>query len=153
MTKQTFKPSDEDFEFRKFPFYWISRVSNRYEQRMDYTLKKIDMNITSWRVCMILREHGAISMSEIATHAVAKLPTMTKVVYKLQDKGLVYVRPSPEDARVSIVEITQAGIDKLQQVFKSTTKMFNQAFDEFSEEEIKVLNTGLAKLFSNIDSF
>lgn len=151
MSDSHFKPFDKDFEFRQFPFYWISRVGNRYEHRMEFALKKVGMNITSWRVCMILRENGAISMSDIATHAVARLPTITKVVYKLKEKGLVEVKPSLDDARVSIVKITTEGDETLQSVLKSTTKIFNEAFEGFSEEDIKQLNTSLAKLFTNIE--
>ncbi len=145
-----FKPASKGFEFRQFPFYWVMRLSNRYSHKLEKAIKKAGINITAWRVGMILRENGELSMSDIATHAVARLPTITKTVYKLQEQGLVIVKPSPEDARVSMVTITPAGIASVESVINDTAKIFDNAFDDMSVKELDTLNQLLQKVFTNL---
>ena len=145
-----FKPADDNFEFRQFPFYWIAKVANRYSHKMEVALKKIDMNITSWRVTMILKEHGALSITDIATHAASRLPTITKMVYKMQDKGLVVVKPKADDGRVSVVTITDKGLENVKFVIENTTRIFDSAFKGMTEAQVRKMNSSLQKLFLNL---
>ncbi len=146
----SFKPVSEDFEFRQFPFYWVMRLGNKYTHQMEKTLKKLDLNITGWRVGMILRENGALSITEISVHAVARLPTITKHVYKMQEQGLVKIRPREDDGRVSVVTITQQGLDKIESVIARTTKVFDAAFEGITEKQLLELNELLQRIFLNI---
>jgi len=150
-TLSKFKPANEDFEFRQFPFYWVMRLSNRYTHKMEVALKKVNMNITVWRVGMILREHGDLSITEITTHAVSRLPTITKTVYKMQERGLVEINPHKEDGRVSIVNITQEGINTIESVIANTTRVFDTAFEDIPAEQLQQLNETLQKIFLNMD--
>lgn len=147
-----FKPSSDNFAFRDFPFYWVARLGNLYSQTMESVLKKFGMNITVWRIGMILRENGAISVSEIATHAALRMSTITKAVYKMQDNGLVTVKPSEEDARVSIVSITPQGHKAITTVISATQKIFDNAFAGLAEKDLKHANTVLQHIFSNLSS-
>jgi len=145
-----FKPASDDFEFRDFPFYWIMRLGNRYTHKMEVALKKVDMNKTSWRVCLILRENGALSISDITTHAVSRLPTITKTVYKMQEKGLVQIKPRLDDGRVSEVTITEQGLTTVATVLANTTKIFDQVYDGLSEAQIRNLNNTMEHMFNNL---
>jgi DNA-binding MarR family transcriptional regulator len=145
-----FKPISNDFEFREFPFYWVMQLGNRYTHKMETALKKANINITTWRVSMILRENGALSITEVATHAAARLPTITKTVYKMQEKGLVDIKPRESDGRVSIVTITDVGLETIQSIIKNTVKVFDDAFDGFTKAQLDELNTQLQTIFSNL---
>ncbi len=147
-----FKPASDNFEFRNFPFYWIMRLGNRYIHKMEVALKKVDMNTTSWRVCMILRENGALSISDITTHAVSRLPTITKTVYNMQEKGLVKIKPRHDDGRVSEVTITGEGLAKVATVLGSTTKLFDQVFDGLTEAQVRNLTSTMEKMFNNLSN-
>lgn len=145
-----FKPADDNFEFLQFPFYWIAKVANRYAHKMEIALKKVDMNITSWRVIMILKQHGVLSITDIASHAASRLPTITKMVYKMQDKGLVVVKPKADDGRVSEVTITKKGLENVKFVINNTTRIFDSAFKGMTEAQVRKLNSTLQKLFLNL---
>ena len=145
-----FKPASEKFEFKEYPFYWVSRLGNRYTQMMEKQLKKVGMNITSWRVGLILREYGTISMTDVATHAVGRLPTMTKAVYRMKDRGLVRLAVSEADARVTMVAITQKGLDLIDQTISETTRTIDLAFKDMASSDVKQLNQLLKKIFKNL---
>jgi len=148
-----YKPASDSFEFRQFPFYWIVRVSNAYMMKMEKSLKKLNINSTSWRILLILREQGALSVTDIAGHAVVKMPTITKSTYKLQTEGLVQIKTSDNDRRVSIVVLTEKGSKAVSDIINNTKKTFEHIYDGLSSNEIEQLNEVLQKLFINIDAY
>jgi len=145
-----FKPASDGFEFREYPFYWVMRLGNRYTHLMEAQLKKLGMNITSWRVGLILRENGEISMSDVAEHAVGRLPTITKTVYRMQEQGLVSVSQNKQDGRVTMVNITPAGIETINQLIANTARIIDRAFEGLSAQETTELNKRLKQVFDNL---
>ena len=148
-----FKPASEDFEFQQYPFYWLMRVSSAYSLRMEKSLKKGGINITAWRILMILREVGTLSVSEIATHAVAKTPTITRATYKMQAEGLVIISTSEKDGRVSMVKLTEKGEEAIAKVIANSQRSFESIYADFSAEQIESFNATLQKLFLNLGEF
>lgn len=148
-----YMPASDNFEFRQFPFYWLMRVSNAYMMKIERSLKKININTTSWRILLILREEGALSVTDIASHAVVKMPTITKSTYKLQAEGMVEIKTCDKDGRVSIVVLTEKGSETVSQIIERTKKAFEHIYDDLSPDEIEQLNNILQKLFFNLDTF
>lgn len=89
-------------------------------------------------------------MSEIAGHAVAKLPTTTKIVYRMRDEGLVNLSVSKEDGRVTLVSLTEKGFESLLLTQESVSTLFRNSFKGMSSAEINRTNTLLKKLYDNI---
>lgn len=145
-----YKPVSKEFEFREYPFYWVMRLGNRYTQNMEVQLKKINMNITSWRIALILRENGELSMTHVAEHAVGRLPTITKSIYRMQDQGWVEVSTNKDDGRVTMVKITEKGEQTIDSVIQSTAKIIDRAFDGISKKEIDQLNASLQAVYNNL---
>lgn len=144
------KPAGKDFKINNLPFYWISRVSNKYTHRMEVKLKKAGLTVTGWRIGMIIREMGPLSVSEISEHASCRMPTVTKTAYKMQEAELLDIRPHAEDGRVSIVSITPKGLDIINDLIDSTTKIFDSAFVGLSSEQLIELNSMLAIILANL---
>jgi len=126
------------------------RLGSRYTQAMEVQLKRVSMNITSWRIGLILRENGTLSMTEVAKHAVGRLPTITKSVYKMQERGLVEIKQSNIDGRVTMVNITDRGLQTINQVISSTSKTIDKAFNDMNKKEADQLNKLLQKVFNNL---
>ena len=73
--------SDETvFHREEFPFYWIVNVYARYTQTVEVALKKIALDVSRFRVLMITHQYGEASISQISEYALAKMPTVTKIV-------------------------------------------------------------------------
>lgn len=144
------KPIDKDFSFRKFPFYWAARVTNLYTQEMEKRLKKKGLTINSWRVAMILKETGPISISEITSHAGSRMPTITKTIYKMRDMDLVSISTAEGDARVSIISITKQGLETIEEVVEQTSKLFDNAFSGLESSDVETTLNCLAKIYNNL---
>ena len=145
-----YDPLSDNFKRREFPFYWIAQINALYSQEMERLLKRVDMDVPRWRITMILQEHSELSISEIASHAVAKLPTTTKIVYRMRDEGLVNLSTSPDDGRVTLVSLTEKGLDSLELIRGSVSKLFRNSFKGLSAAQIHRNNVLLAKLYDNL---
>lgn len=149
-SKNKYLPKSSSFDINSFPFYWVARLNSQYEHEMDKTLKKIGMDVSRWRVAMLLRIHGELRVSDIAKHALGKIPTITKIVQRMEEEGLVTSQILSTDARVKVVKLTEQGSNNIETILHTTQTLFEQAFENISEEEIKQFNQISQKLFNNI---
>lgn len=147
---QRYNPGSEDFHKEDFPFYWLARVNGRYTLAMEKALKKLNLDIPRWRILFILKEEGVSSISEIAIHAIAKLPTVTKTVYRMKADGLVDTQVRSDDGRVTDVIITDAGRQAIEQIQEATRDLFRESFKGMTEAQITRLNKLLETLFHNL---
>ena len=148
----SFFPLADEFRSRDFPFYWVARLNAKYSADVDLLLKPYGLSSSKWRILMILHEHGRLSMSDISVHAVAKLSTTTKIVYRMQESGLLKTEASPQDGRVTEVELTDVGEEKLDIARQVTSRLVEKAFADFSKQDIVYINQCLSRMFHNLNA-
>jgi DNA-binding MarR family transcriptional regulator len=146
-------PASDDFVKEEFPFYWIARLNNIYHHHMERALHKVGADLPTWRILFILRENGTSTMSEISLHAVVKLPTITKIVYRLQERGLVSASTSATDGRVTEVSLTPIGLDAITEMRKVTESVFLKGYEGLTPVKIERLNKMLMQVFDNLDHY
>lgn len=142
-------PAHPDFLLAGSPLYWLARASGHYRLAMDMALKPIGMDVPRWRVLAILSEHEPASVSELCEHAVIRLSTMTRIVQRLAEAGLVSTCQREADGRVTEVSLTDPGREAAAQVHKQASRIFRQGFEGFSAKEVMALNEMLKRLFDN----
>ena len=111
-----------------FPFYWLVRVYGCYSMAMEKLLKKVQLDIPSWRVLNILFERNGASITEICEHAVAKHSTITKVIYRMKGDGLVETNQSAVDGRITQVSITEKGRQAFFDMHQVIYELFHMGF-------------------------
>jgi homoprotocatechuate degradation regulator HpaR len=62
-----------------------------------------------WRVLRVLQECGPLDATRIADRACLLLPSLTRILQKLEDKGLLARTPDEKDGRKQVVQITKTG--------------------------------------------
>ncbi|KEY60844.1 MarR family winged helix-turn-helix transcriptional regulator [Serratia sp. DD3] len=146
-------PSQEDSVFHReeFPFYWIVNVYARYTQIMEVTLKKVQLDVSRFRVLVITRLYGSASISQISEYAMAKMPTVTKIVGRLRDDGLVTTVSSERDGRVTEVTLTAAGRAKVEEAHRLTQKVFEKAFKGMTAAQKEKMNQSLGRVLGNLN--
>jgi DNA-binding MarR family transcriptional regulator len=136
------------FSRQNWPFYWLSQVVGRYQEQIEPQLKQINLDISRWRVLGTLGEDTRHSMSELAEQAIVKLPTMMKIVQRMQADGLVLLSPKETDGRVTEVALTPKGVEAREAALALVMKLNDSTFSQFSKEEINQLNSTLARIFT-----
>jgi DNA-binding MarR family transcriptional regulator len=145
-----YNPASEDFKKEEFPFYWLARLNGRYSMAMEKILKKIDLDIPRWRILLTIKDHDELSISEISVHAIAKLSTVTKIVYRMKADGLVDTNTCSSDGRVTQVSLTELGRQTIEKAQGATSNIFNMSFKGLTEAQITKLNGTLEKIFNNL---
>ena len=88
----------------------VRKAARAVTQLYDDLLRPTGLRTTQFTLLMLLRGHGAMSINQLAEAAVTDRTTLTRNLALLQERGLVRVRPG-EDARVRLVELSEAGDD------------------------------------------
>jgi DNA-binding MarR family transcriptional regulator len=145
-----YNPSSPDFVKEEFPFYWLARVYGVYTMEMERALKPVGLDVPTWRTLFILNAHGSSSMSEISLHAIAKLSTVTKIVYRMKSEGLVDTQTSEQDARVTVVTLTDAGRQAIERSKLVIRHIFDRSFEGLTPSQIRKLNESLHLILDNL---
>jgi len=143
-------PANPEFRVADWPFYLIARTAGRYEMDMDEALRRVAMDVPSWRALMLLHESSPSGVSEMAERGVMRLSTMTRVVQRLQKSGLVRLTTRAADARVTEVHITPSGEQVLEQVRAVASRIYQSAFADLDSAEIETLNGLLRRVLNNL---
>lgn len=143
----------ELFDPHRWPFFWITQAVGRYLQRLETGLKRVDLDISRWRVLMCLHQNRPTSVSEIAELAIVKLPTMTKIVQRMEADGLVRCEARISDGRVTEVSLTPAGMAAKQTAWTIANRLYREAFADISPDEGKTVNRLMKSIFDNLSNW
>ncbi len=71
----------------------------------------VDAGVTEqqWRVVRVLVEEGPMDPTTIADRAVLLLPSLTRILQKLEDKGLITRTRDDQDGRRQVIKATDDG--------------------------------------------
>jgi len=72
-------------------------------------LSSVDITEQQWRVLRVLQENGNMEPTRIAEEACLLLPSLTRILQKLEEKNMIQRDPDTKDRRKQIVRITPAG--------------------------------------------
>ena len=140
----------ERFNYRSWPFYWIARASGRYRGRMEEMLRDTALDMPRWRVLMTLHQDRVASVSEIAAHSSEKLPTMTRIIQRMEADGLVRRRPRPGREHVMEVVLTDAGELAGNEAWARADSIYGQAFAGMTDAELEQLTGLLQRVAENL---
>ena len=87
----------------------LLRARERVMGPIRHLLSDVDLTEQQWRVLRVVQESNGIDPTEIADQACLLLPSLTRILQKLEEKGLVDSKPDTEDRRRQIVSISDAG--------------------------------------------
>jgi len=103
-----------------FPLYACSRETIKlYKPFLD----KLNLTYTQYITMLVLWEHGELTVKELGSKLYLDSGTLTPLLKKLEEKGLVDRRRSTADERNLIVSITPAGEAMKQQAVSIPVEM------------------------------
>ena len=143
-------PGDPDFRIDDYPLYNLNHTSWTYIEEMSKLLKALDMDQPRWRVLTLLGDRNPSTVTELASRSVTKLSTITRILDRMQEEGLVERAPAPHDNRVTQVWITERGREALARVSVVAARVFHKAFVNISDEEITQFMDILRRIRENL---
>ncbi|WP_417683728.1 MarR family transcriptional regulator [Roseibium sp.] len=99
-----------------------------------------------WRVLRVLHEAGKLDASTLAERAALHLPSQTRIVQTLSQKGYVERGADPDDRRRLVVEITDEGRALLAGNREASLRLASDLEQRFGAEDMALLLDLLEKL-------
>ncbi|MBH0111891.1 MarR family transcriptional regulator [Novosphingobium sp. YJ-S2-02] len=141
---------DQRLSYDAWPFYWLTRAHARYQEALASALEGSEMDPTSWRIIMVLKQNPWMTVSDIAAQANSKLSAMTRAIQRMQSKGLVELREGQRDRRATEVTLTPRGEALVGPAVETARHVFNRAFAGFDEDKLAQLRALLGDMAQNL---
>ncbi len=87
-----------------------------------------------WRVVRVLVEEGPLDPTSIADRAVLLLPSLTRILHKLEQKGYITRARDEADGRRQVIEATDLGCRLIADNFPAAQKYTNQLRTHLGDE-------------------
>jgi len=114
----------------------ITRLNRRVRQARPVG----DLTVTQVSALTSLRLAGALTPRELADVERVQPPTMTKIIAKLEDRGLVQRTPHPTDGRQVILAATEGGQAVLDQFERARDEWLAHRLAALDEDERETLH-------------
>ena len=144
-------PGSESFHVERYPFYQLNRVVSRYNVVIEAELRRIGIDIPTWRVLMVLGQQAPQPIGQIAKLAVINISTMMRIVERMSNAGLLKAAPSACDGRITELNLSAAGRAKLAAARKVTAPIYQQVIRGFSANDFAQLLDLLSRLYENLE--
>jgi DNA-binding MarR family transcriptional regulator len=130
----------------------IRRAARYLSASYDRMLAPSGLRTTQFAILRKLALAGQASISGLADAVAMDRTTLATNLKPLERDGLLTVRPDGQDLRARIVEITKAGLDKLEQAVPLWQSAQNQFEGAFGSRKAADLRAALrAVLDTNLD--
>ncbi|GHF13486.1 hypothetical protein GCM10017044_04410 [Kordiimonas sediminis] len=144
-------PDIADFKLDDYPLYHLNRTAATYTAKMTEILKTIGVGQPEWRVLMILNDKNPSTVSELSRRSVTKLSTITRIVIRMEEDGLVTRSRCNDDSRVTQVSITDDGRRVVVDLHEIASRIYERAFTGMDEGTISSFVDILKHIRANLN--
>lgn len=96
-------------------------------------------------VLMTLAEMGCAGLNDVTRRVARDKSQMTRTIRTLEAKGLVARKPSPDDGRVTLVELTPQGAAVVEELLQTVAETIGEILAPISETEKETLKHLLSR--------
>ncbi len=129
----------------------LAHCSQSYRALSDSFMDQIQMHRTQAMVlCRLFVQEGIIQ-SEIAQQLSVQGATITDILQRMEEAGLISRRRDPEDNRLVRVYLTDAGRDKERFIIEQFLKLEDTIFADFKDSERAQLRKYLTRVLKNMN--
>ncbi|XUL94422.1 MarR family winged helix-turn-helix transcriptional regulator [Streptomyces galilaeus] len=96
-----------------------------------------ELSLVSYTLLSHLEERDGRRATDLAAHYALDKSTVSRQVAALERAGLIERRPDPEDHRVQVLHLTDAGRRILAQVTENRQAAFRERLADWPEEDLR----------------
>tara|TARA_B100001939_G_scaffold317850_2_gene304801 strand:- start:5740 stop:6207 length:468 start_codon:yes stop_codon:yes gene_type:complete len=144
-------PENNETVLEGFIPYVMYRITNRLNMDLQNDLRPLKINVSRWRVLAALNARDGRSMGELCHYTMMEQSSISRVVDKMVEEGLVVRRVQEQDNRYILVYLTPKGRETFHLVYPKAYTRQDEALKGFSEEERQQLLAYLRRIEENIN--
>jgi len=126
----------------------ISRAKNALEDELDVKLAPFDITAAQYVVLSTLHSGRANIAAQICKELSYSPGAMTRMLNRLEQKGMIQKAPSLANRRTVQLELTEAGQRLFPRLLEASGTVIDQYFGAFSAQELDTLEALLLKMFA-----
>ncbi|MBB3168177.1 MarR family winged helix-turn-helix transcriptional regulator [Simiduia aestuariiviva] len=138
--------SEKDFHLHNSFAFWISRLAQQMQERLNHQLKAHGLSWQQWAALNVMHHGLAKTPAQVAEHIGADRSTVTRMLDRLERQALVQREHDGLDRRVVKLHLT----DSARQLIKDLNKLAEKTQAEFLSElpstEYRGLRGSLVKM-------
>jgi DNA-binding MarR family transcriptional regulator len=112
-----------------------------------------ELTLAQWRALVVLGRRDAVRVGEIAIAIGGSLPSTSRLVQRLERRGLVTTERDEADRRATLVRMTSKGGDLRMAVIASRRRAMEAALAAFAPQLPRGLAPGLAAIARAFDQY
>lgn len=128
------------------PFLILMQTSKVIHDQIKEEMAKNKLGITEFSVLEVLYQKGKQTIQQIGNCILVSSGSMTYVIDKLEQRGLLSRNACPEDRRVIHVTLTDDGNELMNKIMPKYHEFVNQMFDSLDSYEAETLVQLLKKV-------
>jgi len=130
--------------------YLLARASALVSDEFHREVAAAGLGVSEWRVLATLSDGQARTINQLADIVLAKQPTVTKVIDRLEATGDVVRGESPTDRRQSLVSLTDAGRERVAPLLISAREHETGVLARFGADQSSQLKDTLRRLIDEM---
>lgn len=127
-------------------FTVLLRSAQSVQEATKKDIMKYGLNQTEFAVLDLLYHKGDQPIQVIGKKILIASSSITYVVDKLEEKGLVCRKACPTDRRVTFAAITEKGKQLMNDIFPQHVEKIEEVFEALSDEEVNTMIECLKKV-------
>jgi DNA-binding MarR family transcriptional regulator len=127
--------------------YLLARASFSISSEFHAQVEAAGFTVSEWRILASLSGVKQRTVGELADIVLAKQPTVTKMVLRMVDQGLVMRTACTQDKRQAWVSLTLKGKKRVTPLLKKAAVHEKSVLSELGEQQSHELKSILQKLF------
>ncbi len=129
--------------------YKMSRVHISITKMIDIEMQKHDLTAMQWRPLLYIYFGKAETAAALAKDTFMDTGATTRMLDRLQNKGLIERTRSSEDRRVVHLALTEEGKRVCQKIPADLCKVMNHHLKGFNQDELDTLKSLLDRMLVN----
>ncbi|HEU4623020.1 MAG TPA: MarR family transcriptional regulator [Burkholderiaceae bacterium] len=124
----------------------LVRASHAISADFIKEIERQKLSVTEWRVLATLSDGDGLTIGQLADIVIAKQPTVTKIIDRMSDAGLVQRQTGEIDRRQTTIYTTEQGKDLVRDLLRKAKAAESAALKQFDEREIEQLKNNLRRM-------
>lgn len=131
--------------------FLLHQVKVRLTQAIDERIGDLDVTAAQWAVLKQIALRDGETATALCKCSGCDTGSMTRMLDRLEEKGLIRRERSTTDRRVVQLHVTEGGADLLPQLVPRVVEALNLALDDFSADELELAKSLLRRMVINLD--
>ena len=132
--------------------YLLARASFSISSEFHAQVEAAGFTVSEWRILASLSGVKQRTVGELADIVLAKQPTVTKMVLRMADQGLVMRTACTQDKRQAWVSLTPKGKKTVQPILKNAALHEKQILEAWEMCKARHSKSSCKSLFSRLNS-